>query len=145
MAIIPLDVKRSVPGRRDGKVGRVRPAAWRDARSVCIFARGEPPTAAELRVRVPRTPKRRLEVSSPTPATPVSAARPPLIPGRIVVLVRDYDAALAFYQEAFGARVEAAGGRVVHPLRSADGARFAHVADLFGSEFVLVELGSPAP
>jgi len=128
--------------------------------------------------------------------------------GRVVVLVRDYDAALAFYKEAFGvrvvfdapsptgdrylhvvlesedasgthapaagfwflrptadndrvgrqtggeplavlyatdvhvavARVQAAGGALVQPVRSADGASFAHVADLYGNEFVLVEM-----
>ncbi len=128
--------------------------------------------------------------------------------GRTVVLVRDYDEALAFYQAAFGARVlfdapspngdrylhvalsagaeseasatpgfwllrasgedtlrvgdqtggqplavlytkdapaavarvEAAGGPVRRPMASAGGARFAHVADLYGNEFVIVEL-----
>ena len=125
----------------------------------------------------------------------------PLTLGRIVVLVREYDAALAFYRAAFGAtvlfdaptasggrylhlgfgsvpgvgiwlmrageadtgrvgrqtggeplavfytpdvraalaRAEAAGGAVVRPLETADGARFAHVADLYGNVFVLVE------
>lgn len=154
-----------------------------------------------------------------TLATAVSAARPPLTLGRIVILVRDYDAALAFYQAAFGARVlfdvpspsgdrylhlgfdaeatvappnrsggalgagiwllratgaeeahvgrqtggqplavfytpdvraavarvQAAGGRVVRPVAVADGARFAHVTDLYGNEFVLVELAAGAP
>lgn len=122
--------------------------------------------------------------------------------GRVVVLVHDYDAALAFYHAAFGARVlfdapspsgdrylhvgfgaeagvgmwflrangdavtrvgrqtggeplavlyapdvraaveraRAAGADVVRPLESADGACFAHVADLYGNVFVLVEL-----
>jgi predicted enzyme related to lactoylglutathione lyase len=145
-----------------------------------------------------------------------SAPAAPLTLGRVVVLVRDYGAALAFYQAAFGARVvfdapsptgdrylhvsleppaaahatdaaspapavgfwllrasgaaagqigrqtgghplavlytadvraaisrvEAAGGTIARPLESADGASFAHVADLYGNEFVLVELPS---
>jgi predicted enzyme related to lactoylglutathione lyase len=148
-----------------------------------------------------------------------NASAPPAAPalafGRLVVLVRDYDEALAFYRAAFGARVlfdapspagdrylhlglgdewpgdeepeaaspgvgfwllratgddasrvgrqtggqplavlyatdlaaavarvAAAGGAVVRPVRAADGARFAHVADLYGNEFVLVELAT---
>ena len=131
----------------------------------------------------------------------------PLTLGRIVVLVRDYDAALAFYRAAFGAtvlfdaptasggrylhlgfgsvpgvgvwlmrageadservgrqtggeplavfytpdvraalgRAEAAGGAVVRPLETADGAQFAHVADLYGNIFLLVELAPASP
>jgi len=42
------------------------------------------------------------------------------------------------------ARVEAAGGAIVRPLETADGARFAHVADLYGNVFVLVELPTGA-
>jgi predicted enzyme related to lactoylglutathione lyase len=38
------------------------------------------------------------------------------------------------------ARVEAAGGAIIRPVETADGARFAHVADLYGNVFVLVEL-----
>jgi predicted enzyme related to lactoylglutathione lyase len=137
-----------------------------------------------------------LAVQDPTKA-------PPLTLGRLVVLVREYDAALAFYQAAFGARVlfdaptssggrylhlgfddagigvwllraegvndarvgrqtggepmavfytpdvraavarvQSADGIVVRPVAMADGARFAHVADLYGNEFVLVELAS---
>lgn len=130
----------------------------------------------------------------------------PLTLGRVVVLVRDYDEALAFYCAAFGARVlfdapspsgdrylhlgfggetgeapgvglwllraegedaalvgrqtggqpaavlytpdvraavaraEAAGAAVVRPVATAAGATFAHVADLYGTEFVLAEL-----
>jgi predicted enzyme related to lactoylglutathione lyase len=130
--------------------------------------------------------------------------------GRVVILIRDYEEALAFYRAAFDARVlfdaptpdgdrylhlglggdaagakdgappagfwllrarggdaehigrqtggqplavlyttdaastlaraQAAGGEVRRPLRAADGATFAHVADLYGNEFVLVEL-----
>ena len=142
-------------------------------------------------------------------------ASPPLTLGRVVVLVHDYDAALAFYRAAFGARVlfdtprpaggrylhlgfgapmgsdgcsdapgvgiwllqpgaegtervgrqtggeplavfytpdvrgavaraEAAGASTVRPLEVADGASFAHVADLYGNVFVLVELPSDA-
>jgi predicted enzyme related to lactoylglutathione lyase len=37
-------------------------------------------------------------------------------------------------------RVEAAGGSVVRALDSADGASFAHVADLYGNVFVLVQM-----
>jgi predicted enzyme related to lactoylglutathione lyase len=132
---------------------------------------------------------------------------PPLTLGRVVVLVRDYDAALAFYRGAFGAhvlfdapsptggrylhlgfggasgvgvwlmqaggsdagrvgqqtggepvavfytpdvraavgRAEAAGGAIVRPVEDADGATFAHVADLYGNVFVLVELAPAAP
>ncbi len=141
---------------------------------------------------------------------------PPLTLGRIVVLVRDYDAALAFYRAAFGAhvlfdapapsgdrylhlgfgaapadaagaaatggagvwlmragegddarvgrqtggqplavfytpdvraaigRVEAAGGTTVRPVRTDAGASFAHIADLYGNEFVLVEVAGDA-
>lgn len=131
---------------------------------------------------------------------PVSA--PPLTLGRVVVLVHDYDAALAFYSAAFGARVlfdapsptgdrylhvgfgpdggaglwllrasgnaaahvgrqtageplavfytadvrtavacaVAAGAELVRPVEGADGASFAHLADLYGNVFVLVEL-----
>jgi predicted enzyme related to lactoylglutathione lyase len=127
---------------------------------------------------------------------------PPLTLGRVVVLVRDYDVALAFYRAAFGARVlfdapspaggrylhlgfgdtagsgmwllqaggeaaarvgrqtggeplavfytvdvpaavaraAAAGAKVVRSVESADGATFAHVADLYGNVFVLVHL-----
>jgi predicted enzyme related to lactoylglutathione lyase len=126
--------------------------------------------------------------------------------GRVVVLVRDYDAALDFYCTAFGAhvlfdapsplggrylhvgfagesgagiwllraggsedervgrqtggepvavfytpdvatavaRVERAGGTVVRPVETSDGASFAHVADLYGNVFVLVELAGAA-
>jgi predicted enzyme related to lactoylglutathione lyase len=38
------------------------------------------------------------------------------------------------------ARAKAAGATVVRPVAAADGAAFAHVADLYGNEFVLVEL-----
>jgi len=146
---------------------------------------------------------------SDTLVAPSTAA--PLAIGRLVVLVREYEEALAFYRAAFGARVlfdapsptgdrylhvgfgdavagdddspavgfwllrasgahdaervgrqtggqplavlytpdaaaavarvEAAGGSVPRPLRTADGATFAHVADLYGNEFVLVQLG----
>jgi predicted enzyme related to lactoylglutathione lyase len=143
-----------------------------------------------------------------------SPEAPPLSLGRVIVLVRDYDAALAFYQAAFGARVVfdapsptgdrylhvtlepealapaagavpsapvvgfwllrasdadeghvgrqtaghplavlyttdveaavaralAAGGALTRPLQTAGGASFAHVADLYGNDFVLVEL-----
>jgi predicted enzyme related to lactoylglutathione lyase len=126
--------------------------------------------------------------------------------GRVVVLVRDYDAALDFYCTAFGAhvlfdapsplggrylhvgfagesgagiwllraggsegervgrqtggepvavfytpdvatavaRVERAGGAIVRPVETSDGASFAHVADLYGNVFVLVELAEAA-
>lgn len=142
------------------------------------------------------------------PSSNASAtSAPPLTLGRIVVLVRDYDEALAFYQAAFGAqvmfdapspsgdrylhlgfgdadegtvqgagiwllaargeddtrvgrqtggqpigvfyttdvqgaveRLEQAGGSIARPVASAGGARFAHVNDLYGNEFVLVEL-----
>lgn len=37
-------------------------------------------------------------------------------------------------------RVQAAGGRVRREVRSAGGATFAHVLDLYGNELVLVEL-----
>ena len=150
-------------------------------------------------------------------ATSVSTpqAAPPITLGRVVVLVHDYDAAVAFYRAAFGARVlfdtprpaggrylhlgfgapmgsdgcsdapgvgiwllqpgaegtervgrqtggeplavfytpdvrgavaraEAAGASTVRPLEVADGASFAHVADLYGNVFVLVELRSDA-
>jgi predicted enzyme related to lactoylglutathione lyase len=153
-----------------------------------------------------------------TPAVSASPAAAPLTLGRVVVLVRDYDAALAFYQAAFGARVvfdapsptgdrylhvtlepeaaapatgaatpvpavgfwllrardaedghvgrqtggqplavlytpdaraavarvQAAGGTLVRPMQRAEGASFAHVADLYGNEFVLVELSRGA-
>jgi predicted enzyme related to lactoylglutathione lyase len=131
-----------------------------------------------------------------------SVSAPPLTLGRVVVLVRDYDAALAFYQQAFGVQVlfdapSAAGGRYLHvgfgpgsaagvwflrpggaalarvgqqtggeplavlytpdvraavaravaagaelvrPIESADGATFAHVADLYGNVLLLVTL-----
>jgi len=131
-----------------------------------------------------------------------AVAASPLMLGRVVVLVHDYDDALAFYGAAFGARVlfdapspagdrylhvgfggeagvgvwflrangeaavrvgrqtggeplavlyasdvraaveraESAGAEVVRPIDSADGASFAHVADLYGNVFVLVEL-----
>jgi predicted enzyme related to lactoylglutathione lyase len=143
---------------------------------------------------------------------------PVLTLGRVVLLVRDYDAALAFYQAAFGARVlfdapspsgdrylhlgfgaeasaldggrggapalgiwllrasgadealvgrqaggqplvvfyttdvevavaraQAAGAALVRPVTVADGATFAHVADLYGNEFVLAEIAAGAP
>jgi predicted enzyme related to lactoylglutathione lyase len=140
-----------------------------------------------------------------------SREAPPLTLGRLVVLVEDYDAALAFYRSAFGAcvlfdapapsggrylhvgfgserdernaglaagagiwllraadmqrervghqtggeplavfytpdvraavqRAEAAGATVVRALDSVDGASFAHVADLYGNVFVLVQM-----
>lgn len=130
--------------------------------------------------------------------------------GRLVLLVRDYDAAVQFYQDAFGAvvlfdatspdgqryvhvgfdadrqrgdvpaagfwflqangadtgrvgnqsgghplavlytkdcasamdRFVGAGGTVRRPMTEADGAAFAHVADLYGNEFVLVQMGA---
>ena len=130
--------------------------------------------------------------------------------GRLVLLVRDYDAAVQFYQDAFGAvvlfdatspdgqryvhvgfdadrqrddvpaagfwflqangadssrvgnqsgghplavlytkdcatameRFVDAGGTVRRPMTEADGAEFAHVADLYGNEFVLVQMGA---
>lgn len=147
------------------------------------------------------------------PSTCPTRPTPPLALGRLVVLVRDYDEALAFYQAAFGAtvlfdapsptgdrflhlgfgaspdatatdsgntpgigiwllrvsgadadrvgrqtggqplavfytpdvaaavaRVQAAGGKTVRPIRSAGGASFAHVVDLYGNEFVIVQL-----
>jgi predicted enzyme related to lactoylglutathione lyase len=144
------------------------------------------------------------------PSAPPSVAS--LTIGRLVVLVHDYDEALAFYQAAFGvsilfdapngtddrylhvgfgespapesgstaptgiwllrasgtdtervgrqtggqplavlytqdaaaalARIEAAGGSVRRPLMTAEGATFVHVADLYGNEFVLVQLAS---
>lgn len=139
------------------------------------------------------------------PALELPVAAPPLTLGRIVVLVHDYDAALAFYRAAFGARVlfdapsptgdrylhvgfgpeagagvwllraggeaaarvgrqtggeplavfytpdvraavtraKAAGAEVVRPVEHADGASFAHLADLYGNVLLLVEL-SPA-
>ncbi|HEV7992366.1 MAG TPA: VOC family protein [Gemmatimonadaceae bacterium] len=126
--------------------------------------------------------------------------------GRVVVLIRDYDEALAFYRSAFGAsvlfdapspngdrylhlgfgpdasagvwllratgeatarvgrqtggeplavfytsdlraavaRAAAGGAEIVRPVESADGASFAHVTDLYGNVFVLVELSSAA-
>lgn len=134
-----------------------------------------------------------------TTALPATA----LTLGRLVVLVRDYDEALHFYQRAFGAavlhdapapsgdrylhlgfgdsdagiwllrargegvervgrqtageplavfytddaaaavaRAQAAGATLNRPLESADGATFAHVADLYGNEFLLVQLAS---
>jgi predicted enzyme related to lactoylglutathione lyase len=140
---------------------------------------------------------------------------PPLTLGRLVVLIEEYDAALAFYRSAFGARVlfdapapaggrylhvgfgmegdetsaggsvsagiwllratgteggrvgrqtggeplavfytpdvraavqraQSAGAAVVRALDSADGALFAHVADLYGNVFVLVQMSSAA-
>lgn len=142
-----------------------------------------------------------------TSRTPGSlTTTPSLMLGRVVVLVRDYDAALAFYGAAFGARVifdapapsgdrylhlgfgapgpdtagagiwllragdeddarvgrqtgaqplavfytpdvraataraVAAGGGVVRPVAVANGTAFSHVTDLYGNEFVLVEL-----
>lgn len=144
-----------------------------------------------------------------TMRTPDSCTTTPsLTLGRLVVLVRDYDAALAFYREAFGARVifdapapsgdrylhlgfgtsdsdtagagiwllragdedgtrvghqtggqplavfytpnvraaaaraVAAGGEVVRPVAVANGTAFSHVTDLYGNEFVLVELAA---
>lgn len=50
---------------------------------------------------------------------------PPLTLGRVVVLVRDYDAALAFYQAAFGAQV-------LFDAPSPTGDRYLHVG--FGPE-----------
>ena len=135
-----------------------------------------------------------------------AVSAPPLTLGRLVVLVREYEPALAFYRAAFGARVlfdapspaggrylhvgfgpedgaglwllraggeaaarvgrqtageplavlytpnvraavaraAAAGAEVVRPVDSADGASFAHLADLYGNVFVLVELPSAA-
>ena len=144
-------------------------------------------------------------------ATSIDA--PPLTLGRLVVLVEDYDAALAFYRSAFGARVlfdapapaggrylhvgfgmeedetsagvavgagiwllratgaeggrvgrqtggeplgvfytpdvqaavqraQFAGAAVVRALDTADGSSFAHVADLYGNVFVLVQMSS---
>ena len=143
----------------------------------------------------------------------ISLDAPPLTLGRLVVLVEDYDAALAFYRSAFGARVlfdapapaggrylhvgfgteddesgagvsvgagiwllrasgaeggrvgrqtgaeplavfytadvhaavqraQSAGAAVVRALDTADGASFAHVADLYGNVFVLVQMPS---
>lgn len=137
------------------------------------------------------------------PAFPDSAsAAPPLTLGRVVVLVRDCEAALAFYRAAFGARVlydgpgpsgerylhvgfgaetgagiwllragggssarvgqqtggeplivfytpdlavavaraVAAGAEIVRAVEHADGAGFAHLADLYGNVILLVEL-----
>ena len=136
---------------------------------------------------------------------------PPLTLGRLVVLVEDYEEALAFYRVAFGARVlydapapaggrylhvgfgaghdepddgpaagagiwllratggdegrvgrqtggeplavfytldvqaaveraKGAGAAIVRALETADGASFAHVADLYGNVFVLVQM-----
>jgi predicted enzyme related to lactoylglutathione lyase len=151
-----------------------------------------------------------------THATAAPPAAAPITLGRVVVLVRDYDTALAFYRAAFGARVlhdaaspagdrylhlgfgiasdgpaasvapgvglwllraqggedtarvgqqtggqplavfytpdvraavaraAAAGAAVVRPVATADGAAFAHVTDLYGNEFVLVEFPPPA-
>jgi predicted enzyme related to lactoylglutathione lyase len=141
-----------------------------------------------------------------TTASPIVDA-PPLTLGRVVVLVRDYEAALAFYRAAFGARVlfdapspaggrylhlgfggesgaglwlmrvgeadagrvgrqtggeplavfytpdveaavaraKAAGATIVRAVDTAGGGSFAHVADLYGNEFVLVELQSTEP
>ena len=42
------------------------------------------------------------------------------------------------------ARAAAAGAEVVRPVESSSGASFAHVADLYGNVFVLVELSRPA-
>lgn len=42
------------------------------------------------------------------------------------------------------ARAAAAGAAVVRPVESADGASFAHLADLYGNVFVLVELPAAA-
>jgi predicted enzyme related to lactoylglutathione lyase len=137
-----------------------------------------------------------------TLALDLALSSPPLTLGRVVVLVQDYDAALAFYRAAFGARVlfdapsptgdrylhvgfgpetdagvwllrasgeaaarvgrqtggeplavfytsdvgaavaraAAAGAEVVRPVERADGASFAHLADLYGNVLVLVEL-----
>ena len=41
------------------------------------------------------------------------------------------------------ARAEAAGAALVRPVVTADGASFAHVADLYGNVFVLVEFTPP--
>ena len=71
---------------------------------------------------------------------------PPLTLGRLVVLVQDYDAALAFYRAAFGARVlfdapSPTGDRYLHVgFDSAGGASFARVSDLYGNVLVLVEM-----
>lgn len=125
--------------------------------------------------------------------------------GRVVVLVHDYEEALRFYREAFGAqllfdgpsptgdrylhvgfggeagtgvwflraqgetasrvgrqtggeplavlyaedlqaalaRARGAGATVIRPVETAAGACFAHLADLYGNVFVIVELPSP--
>ncbi|HEX7978287.1 MAG TPA: VOC family protein [Gemmatimonadaceae bacterium] len=42
------------------------------------------------------------------------------------------------------ARAAAAGAAIVRPIESAAGASFAHVADLYGNIFVLVELSPPS-
>lgn len=141
------------------------------------------------------------------PSFPDSAApAPPLTLGRVVVLVHDCEAALAFYRAAFGAhvlfdapspdgdrylhvgfgteagagvwllragdgsaarvgqqtggeplvvfytpdlaaavaRAKAAGAAVVRPVEHADGASFAHLADLYGNVVLLVELAPAA-
>jgi predicted enzyme related to lactoylglutathione lyase len=141
----------------------------------------------------------------------IDVGAPPLTLGRLVVLVEDYDAALAFYWAAFGARVlfdapapdggrylhvgfgagddeadarpaagagiwllratgadggrvgrqtggeplavfytpdvraavqraQAAGALVSRAIETVDGASFAHVADLYGNVFVLVQM-----
>jgi predicted enzyme related to lactoylglutathione lyase len=148
-----------------------------------------------------------------TGTTSIQLDTAPLTLGRLVVLVEDYDAALSFYQSAFGARVlfdapapgggrylhvgfgsgedeandasasgaaiwllragggdggrvghqtggepvavfytpdvkaaveraEAAGAAIVRTLETTDGASFAHVADLYGNVFVLVQMSA---
>ena len=136
----------------------------------------------------------------------LAVSAPPLTLGRVVVLVREYEPALAFYRAAFGARVlfdapSPAGDRYLHvgfgpgdgagvwllrasgeatarvgrqtageplavfytpdvqqavaravwagadvarPVERADGASFAHVADLYGNVFVFVEMATAA-
>lgn len=53
-----------------------------------------------------------------------------------------------FYTTDVGAAVArsaAAGAAVVRPVQTADGAKFAHVTDLYGNEFVLVQLSGENP
>jgi predicted enzyme related to lactoylglutathione lyase len=61
-----------------------------------------------------------------TLAVDPSLSAPPLTLGRVIILVEDYDAALDFYQAAFGARVlfdapSPTGGRYLHVGFGADG------------------------
>ena len=142
--------------------------------------------------------------------TAATAPTPSISFGRLVLLVKDYDVAMRFYREAFGAvvlfdatspdgqryvhvgfeadrqrqdlpaagfwflratgadasrvgnqsgghplavlytpdcagavrRFVSAGGALRRPTHEADGAAFAHVADLYGNEFVLVQMGA---